>query len=199
MQGLIIGGLSLLWMLAKFLWRTSSTAARILRLGHGRDEPIISSAAMLNTVGLTSMASGMMGSYMYNLLTDRSGRVMMFVTLDRNTFMHLIAIGGKSGLDKKVNYALSRKWLEPVSLEGNFDSDFRMYCTKDMQMETRQLFTPDIMAHFQDFCRSYNFELYRDTIFISMAQGAQDLDDDTTMVEDITRFLEENRRVLDRI
>ncbi|MDB5181404.1 MAG: hypothetical protein JWP13_167 [Candidatus Saccharibacteria bacterium] len=199
MQGLVVAVWVLGSALFKYILRKSFSAISIMGLGNREDEPIISSTDMLTSRGLQSMAAGMMGNYAYNLLTNSSGKVMMLITLDHNTFMHLIAIGGKSGMSRSVNYALSRKWLEPVSLEGNFPDDFRMYCTKDMQMETRQVFAPDTMAHFQDFCRAYNFELFHDTIYISMAQGAQDPNDDTTMVTDITHFIEQNRRVLDRL
>lgn len=189
--------LYLAWRLVKFLWRKLVNFVDITSLGYHEDEPLISSADMLTSAGLQSMAAGTIGEYGYNLLTNSSGKVMMLVTLDRNTGMHLVAVGGKSGLDRK--FAFSRKWLEPVELEGNFPDDFRMYCTRGRQMETRQVFGPETMAKFQDFCRAYNFELFHDTVYISVAQGAHDAGDSTTMVTDITDFVTHNRRVFDRL
>jgi hypothetical protein len=189
----------LLWMLLKWIGRKMNIFAAIAGLGSHADEPIISSADLLTTGGLHSMANGRIGKYPYNLMTNRSGRVMMFITLDRNTMMHLVAIGNKSGLNKNIAHSPSRKWLEEVTLEGNFRNDFRMWCTKGRQMETRQVFGPETMAQFQDLCRAYNFELFHETVYITVAQGASDKEDTTTMVTDITNFMTHNSRVFDNI
>jgi hypothetical protein len=123
----------------------------------------------------------------------------MLITLNRNTQTHILVMGSKSGIDTKVSYALSHKWLEPVSLEGDFPDNFHMYCTKGRQMETRQVFGPETMANFVDFCRSYNFELFNDSVYISVAEDAVDSNDSTAMVTDMTNFLSHNRRTLANI
>ncbi|HEX8227619.1 MAG TPA: hypothetical protein VF572_07165 [Candidatus Saccharimonadales bacterium] len=183
----------------KKLWRIFQYASRLRTVGSDADQPMISSAELVTSEGLESMARGMMGSYLYNMMVNKAGRVMMLVTLDRNTYMHLIAVGSHSGLDARLDRPGSRKWLEPVSLEGDFPDHFRMYCSKGMQRQTRQVFGPETMASFVDFCRAYNFELFNDTVYVSVAQGAHDIDDSTTMVTDITNFLMHNRKVLDNI
>jgi hypothetical protein len=61
------------------------------------------------------------------------------------------------------------------------------------------LFTPDIMALFVDFCRSYDLELFHDTLYITKAKDAIDTDDQTTLVTDVTTFLQKTGPSLQRL
>ena len=183
----------------KYLARKIAASFKTSQLGNDEDEPIISSADLLGATGLQSMATGMMGDYLYNLMTNDVGRVMMMITLNRNTYIHIVAIGSHSGLQSSLKLGSARQWLEPVSLEGDFPDHFEMYCSKGAQVQTRQVFGPETMAKFVDFCKSYNFELFNESVYISVAENADDPDDDTSMVADITNFLEHNRKVFERL
>lgn len=182
-----------------YIGRKLLTNLIVYKLGNDYDEPIISSADLLSGTHLTPMADGTVGTRTYHMLSDSTGKVMMFVDIGHDTGLHVIAIGGKSQLGYHVTNVKRQQWLEPVQLEGDFPKDFQVFCTKGKQMEVRQIFAPDTMVHFQEFCQSYNFELYKDTIYFSQAQGATDDGDDTTMVTDVVNFLQENGRLLDRL
>jgi hypothetical protein len=199
MEALVKGIYILTLRLVKFLIPRIVAAFKVSQLGDDEDEPIISSADLLSATGLQSLATGMMGDYLYNLMTNDAGRVMMLITLNRNTYVHIVAVGSRSGLQSRLSLGSARQWLEPVSLEGDFPDHFEMYCSKGAQMQTRQVFGPETMAKFVDFCKSYNFELFNESVYISVAENAEDSSDETSMVTDITNFLEHNRRVLDSI
>jgi len=162
------------------------------------DHAVLAKSELFSTGSRRIMASGKIEQGVYSLVTNRTGKVMMLITLNWNTNMHIIALGSLSG-SSLLKRRISQKWLEPVSLEGNFPDDFRMWCTRDKQMEVRQVFGPETMANFADFCRSYNFELFNNQIYISVAQGARDARDTTSMVTDISQFLHHNEMVLRNI
>jgi hypothetical protein len=163
------------------------------------DGPLLSSSDMVLTSGLTSLNQGTIAGFKYNILTNDSGKVMILVELGHNTALHLLAFGDKSGLDGLVTGAISRRWLTPVELEGDFPEYFRLYCSPEKQIELRQVFAPDTMAQFADFCRAYNFEIFHESLYISQAAKATDINDSTTMVTDISEFLTQNAAMLQHL
>jgi hypothetical protein len=163
------------------------------------DSPIITSRGLAETSSLLGAAKGQLAGYEYVLLSNASDRVMLVVTLPHNTGLHIIAIGDKShSLDENIRTS-QRQWLEPVSLEGDFPERFEMYVSKDRQIEVRQLFEPDVMLHFYELCRTYDFELFHESLYFSEADGAHDSDDTTTMVTDAEAFLVENKQFFDSL
>ena len=176
------------------LWLKSRPRAGVLPM---HDGPILSSGNMLGTPGLQSMAKGTIAGFAYNLLTNDAGRVMFFVELGHDSQSHIIAYGDKS--DLAAGPPIYNGQLENVSLEGDFPSYFHMLCNKDAQVTVREVFAPDVMAQFADFCRSYDFEIFHDTLYISRAQKATDADDQTSLTTDLTNFLTKNAEVLKRL
>jgi hypothetical protein len=167
--------------------------------GNTVDAPIIMSSGMGESSAILGAAKGKLAGYDYVLLANSMDRVMLNVTLPRNTGLHIIAIGDKShNLDEGIRFS-QRKWLEPVSLEGNFPDRFEMYVSKDRQMEVRQLFEPDVMMNFYNLCRSYDFELFHESIYFSEAERANDSNDTTSMVTDAEAFLQENAAFFNRL
>jgi len=160
-----------------------------------QDGPVMSSDEMLNAKGLASLNRGEIAGFQYNLLTNDSGRVMFLVELGHNSWSHIVAYGDKS----QVGGLIPKRWIEPADLEGDFPDYFHMYCNPESQDSLRELFTPDVMANFEDFCRSYDFELYRDTLYFSRAVGPADREDQTTLTTDVTSFLEKTGPVLKRL
>ncbi|HSX30727.1 MAG TPA: hypothetical protein VLE99_02320 [Candidatus Saccharimonadales bacterium] len=160
-----------------------------------QDGPLLSSEDMLGAGGLTSMNQGNIAGFKYNLLTNNSGRTMFFVELGHNSWSHIVAYGDKSG----VGALVSEKFLERAELEGNFPDYFHMYCNPEAQTTLREVFAPDVMAQFADFCRAYDFEIFHDTLYLSQAQGAIDASDQTTLTTDVSNFLSQNAQVLRRL
>ena len=170
--------------------------------GLGKDTSVIESSDFAHSNLLQTLAAGKIDEdYIYNLRTNQAGRVMFHVIMDHDhdTNLHIIAIGSKSGLDSKLQYHTNRHWLESVALEGDFPDHFRMWCSRGKQIEVREVFSPETMSQFVDFCRAYNFELFNDRIYISVAEQARDPLDTTTMVTDITEFIARARQVFDHL
>lgn len=163
------------------------------------DGPILSSTALLGASDLQSMARGQMAGFAYNMLTNDSGRVMFSVQLGRTTGMHIIAYGDKSRLPENLTGSLDTKFVEPVVLEGDFPEYFHMLCNPDAQAAVREVFAPDVMVHFIDFCRAYDFELFHEALYVSVAEGAVDTQDKTSLAADLETFLHENGDTLRRL
>jgi hypothetical protein len=163
------------------------------------DAPLIASSGLMETTTVLGAAKGKLAGYDYVLLANGNDRVMLNVTLPHNTGLHIIAIGDKSiSLARDIHDA-QRRWLEPVSLEGNFPDRFEMFVSKDKQTEVRQLFEPDLMWHFYELCRTYDFELFHESLYFSVAEDADDSNDSTTMVADAEAFLDENAAFFNRL
>jgi hypothetical protein len=171
--------------------------ARRSAMNAAGDMPVLMSDGLLADKKLHSVQQDTISYYSYNLLVNGRGQVMMFVTLPKNTSVHIIAVGDKSGRSATNRQLAHSKWLERVSLEGGFPDYFRMFCSKDKQLEVRQVFDPEIMQNFLEFCRAYNFELFNESVYVSVAQGSHDKNDNTAMVTDVMDFLRENQRLFD--
>jgi hypothetical protein len=184
-------GFVLLYMLYKIAQRRRAVTEQ--------DGPILSSSNMLLEGGLQSLNKGVVAGFSYNIMTNDKGRVMFFVELGHDTQAHIVAYGDKSNIGQQTESFISKKWLEPAELEGDFPDYFHMYCSPSKQMELREVFTPDIMAQFVDFCRSYDLEIFKDSLYVSRAEDAVDTADQTTLVTDITNFLQQNSQVFNRL
>jgi hypothetical protein len=167
--------------------------------GGSQDGPLLAADGMLASNGLTSVSKGTIVGFPYNIMTNNDGSVMVLVQLGHDTGMHLIMYGDKSHLDTLVTFSITKKWLEPVNLEGDFPDYFHMYVSHEKQVEVREIFSPDVMASFTDFSRAYDLEIYHDSLFISQANGASDPNDSTSLVTDLEVFLEKNSSVFQRL
>jgi hypothetical protein len=181
----ILGAVALAVVLYKMLRKSSANKMQ--------DGPVLSSDEMLGRGNLQSMARGSLAGFSYNLLTNETGRVMLLVQLGHNSFSHIIAYGDKSRLSQATKAELDNRWVEPAVLEGDFPDYFHMFCNPELQVGLRQVFTPDVMA---DFCRSYDFEMFEESLYFSKAEDATDRDDSTSLVSDVTRFLTKNGELL---
>lgn len=164
-----------------------------------KDEPILSAAQLLGGGGLTPLHVGSVQGYTYSFIAAQDGRITIIVYLQQNTFMHVVAIGDQSGLDSKLSTVELNARLNKVELEGDFPKRFSLYCTPGAELELLQLFDPGDMAYFVDFCRAYDFELYRDTIYIFQAADANSQGDTTVLITDIESFLVKNKILLDKL
>ena len=73
-----------------------------------------------------------------------------------------------------------------------------LYCSPEKEVELRQLLDPANMARLVDFCKSYDLEIFYDTLYICQAEGARDAGDQTTMVKDLEDFIKNNDTTLRR-
>lgn len=165
----------------------------------GVNAPILSASQIFAEGAIEPFHKGEIQGFQYNVLAGGNGRVLIFVQLHHNTFLHIVAVGDKTGLSSRISRPRLKKSLTKLDLEGDYPSYFSMYCTPGKEQELLQLFDPADMAYFVDFCRAYDFELFHDTIYISQAQGARDPDDTTVLIHDIQAFLKRNYRLLQRL
>ncbi len=56
--------------------------------------------------------------------------------------------------------------VEPVKLEGDFNSYFKLYVTRGAQMEIRELFQPDTMQTFIEQFRDYRMEIFGTKVYL---------------------------------
>jgi hypothetical protein len=164
---------------------------------NAQDSSIISSANLLEDTALVSLDKSTMSGYQYNLLSNKSNRVMLLITLHHNTNLHLVAVGDKSDAGLSLTQKIKNKFLEPVKLEGDFPDYFKLYCSTDKQIELRELLDPTAMALLVDFCQAYDLEIFNDTLYISQAANAKDKNDQTDLVTDTETFVQKYGHVLD--
>lgn len=162
------------------------------------DEPILESGDLLAVGGLQSVYKGPIAGFQANILTNKLGRVMTYVTLPRDTGLHLVLIGDKSAMADRLAQ-FPRQFLEPVQLEGDFPDYFRMYCSPEKQIEIREIFEPVTMQLFVDFCRDNDLEIFHETLYMSQAQNASRTGDDQTLTADLTEFLQKSAATLQRL
>ncbi|UNK70914.1 DUF3137 domain-containing protein [Microbacterium sp. H1-D42] len=85
-------------------------------------------------------------------------------------------------LDAKGNNALgsnlpaSFQRGQRLSLEGDFDRHFALYCPAGYEADALYLFTPDIMARFIDHAAQLDVEIVDDWLFLYMQRPASTVD-----------------------
>ncbi len=85
-------------------------------------------------------------------------------------------------LDAKGNNALgsnlpaSFRRDQRLSLEGDFDQHFTLYCPEGYEADALYLFTPDIMARFIDHAAQLDVEIVDDWMFLYMQRPASTTD-----------------------
>ncbi|MGK9148445.1 hypothetical protein KXS11_12535 [Plantibacter flavus] len=86
----------------------------------------------------------------------------------------LDAVGNNSLLHPRlpVTYANDQR----LSLEGDFDRYFRLYCPRGYETDALYLFTPDIMARFIDTVAALDVEIVDDHLFLYSPKELSTLD-----------------------
>lgn len=81
-------------------------------------------------------------------------------------------------LDGVANNHGARRWIartvaheQLISLEGDFDRHFALYCPRDFQIEALQIFTPDVMALLIDHGSRWDIEIVDDNLFVTTSGG----------------------------
>lgn len=98
---------------------------------------------------------------------------MFKMELGHNPGARIITYGDKSQLPKNLTSSLDAKYVEPVALEGDIPDYFHTLCNPNVQTKVREVFAPDSMVRFIDFCRAYDLELLHETLFVPVAEGVR--------------------------
>src|SRR5690606_874402 len=111
----------------------------------------------------------------YLSLTDKA--VIYRVELPFGSKAHLLGVPKLSD-SKQIDPTGPGSVFEKVSLEGDYDSYFGLYCQKGQQVDTRYFLDPKTMAFTVDFCQSHSWELIDSELYF--AQTGRNHPDDTT-------------------
>ncbi len=79
-----------------------------------------------------------------------------------NIVLDSLANNGFLGSNLPARYAKHQR----LSLEGDFDNSFALYCPSGYERDALYLFTPDIMARFMDHAASFDVEIVDDWLFL---------------------------------
>lgn len=61
--------------------------------------------------------------------------------------------------------------MQEVSLEGNFGKYFKLFLPPNYQIDTLQIFTPDVMDVLMQYGANYSIELFGDNLYLYFVQG----------------------------
>ncbi len=81
---------------------------------------------------------------------------------------------GNNGLGSNLPSTFSKD--QRLSLEGDFDQHFTLYCPSGYEADALYLFTPDIMARFIDHAAQLDVEIVDDWLFLYMRRPASTTD-----------------------
>lgn len=98
----------------------------------------------------------------------QSGFVHVALTA-RSPHLLLDAVANNGGARRGIGAAVAREQL--ISLEGDFDRHFALYCAPGFQVEALQVFTPDVMALLIDHGSRWDVEIVDDDLFVSTLGG----------------------------
>jgi hypothetical protein len=192
---------ALLVAIMYFVWRNFVTRRGGRPIGQdGEDLPILAANQLLDSTDLQSVHKDVTSGFKYNFLVSGGGAEAIFIAqLRHDTHLHVLGFGAKSGRAVKVTKQINARWLKQVRLEGDFSTKFNLYCTPGKETKLLEVFTPDVMSDFADFCQAYDLEIFRESLYISQPQGAFDTADRTALVTDVEKFLATNNQLLNRL
>lgn len=119
------------------------------------------------------------GNYVYrtgsgkNESTHRWGYVAVKLSTPLPNIV-LDAVGNNSLFGSNLPAALEGS--QRLSLEGDFDRSFTLYCPSGYEADALYLFTPDIMARFVDHAAALDVEIVDDWLFLYAPREASTLD-----------------------
>ena len=141
---------------------------------------------------LIPIGHGKVGKMHYSAMAIIDKGITFYqIELPFSTNIHLVNMVKRDFLTE-LSPAGVNAMLEPVVLEGNYSDMFTMYCEKNQQQQARYVMDPQAMAFTLDFCTSHNWEIIDNSLYF-MQTGERAEGDPTSMLDDITRFVDEIR------
>lgn len=86
---------------------------------------------------------------------------------------------GNNSLIGRTNLPRDLDPRQRLSLEGDFDRHFTLYCPREYERDALYLFTPDIMARFIDHAAEFDVEIIDDRLFLYAQRPLATLDPET--------------------
>ncbi len=114
------------------------------------------------------------GNYRYSIGSgkNRTTRVWGFlaIKLDRKLPQMVLDSRANNGLFGGTNLPAAFDKSQILSLEGDFDRYFTLYCPKEYEQDALYVFTPDLMALLIDNAAPYDVEIVDDWMFVYSAK-----------------------------
>lgn len=104
------------------------------------------------------------------------------VGLPFTTNTHLLAIPKREGVTVPP---IAGHNLEPVELEGDYNTHFTLFAGQGEQLESRVILDPDTMQFSLDFCSRYAWEISGSTLYFESREQLPDL----TVVDNFVRSI----------
>lgn len=119
------------------------------------------------------------------------------------TLPHIVldAVGNNSLLHPRLPVAFAKD--QRLTLEGDFDRHFELYCPRGYETDALYLFTPDVMARFIDTVAELDVEIVDDHLFLYSPKDLSTLDPEvwtwlTSIAEVLTERVAQWERWRDR-
>ena len=120
------------------------------------------------------------GNYEYTTGSGKSRRTHKWgyvaIKLDVPLPHIVLDATGNNGLFGASNLAATFDREQRLSLEGDFDTYFSLYCPEGYERDALYLFTPDIMARFIDNAAALDVEIVDDWLFLYAKTDLSTLD-----------------------
>ncbi len=159
--------------------------------------PYLLSYFTKDTARITPFHEGSIGEMHYSVFaTTETQATIIRVELDFTTKAHLLSVPLGSAVN--ADAILAGSTMEPVDLEGDYNTVFALYAAPGQQETARYLLDPAAMAFTLDFCQSQCWEIIGAELYFLQLAGEQAEGDSTLMIEDVPRFVEEIKPVLAR-
>ena len=195
---LIVIGLAVAGVIAGFAWRrTRERRYRLHRFAQANgltyepriDTPLL--PGMIFSLGHSRMSTDVLrgttprfvefGNYQYTVRSGKSSTTYRWgyvaVKLDVPLPNIVLDAVGNNGFGSNLPASFQKE--QRLSLEGDFDQHFTLYCPAGYEQDALYLFTPDIMARFIDNAAQLDVEIVDDWMFLYTPRQASTLDADT--------------------
>ena len=118
------------------------------------------------------------GNYQYTVKTGKSSTTYTwgYVAVKLDVPLPNIVLDARGNNSFGSNLPASFRKAQRLSLEGDFDAYFELYCPEGYERDALYLFTPDIMARFIDNAAQLDVEIVDDWLFLYTQRKVATLD-----------------------
>lgn len=118
------------------------------------------------------------GNYQYTVQSGKNSTTYRwgYVAVKLDVPLPNIVLDAKGNNGFGSNLPASFQRAQRLSLEGDFDRHFTLYCPEGYEQDALYLFTPDIMARFIDNAAQLDVEIVDDWLFLYTPREASTLD-----------------------
>jgi hypothetical protein len=118
------------------------------------------------------------GNYQYTVQSGKNSTTYRwgYVAVKLDVPLPNIVLDAKGNNGFGSNLPASFQRAQRLSLEGDFDQHFTLYCPEGYERDALYLFTPDIMARFIDNAAQLDVEIVDDWLFLYTQRKASTLD-----------------------